>query len=51
MKACPHNDNTDVVMQLEPGNETAAQFYPVIQERIQLGKESHAQSIFIISEF
>ena len=27
------------VMQLEPQNETAAQFYPLIQERIQLGNQ------------
>ena len=30
----------DAVMQLEPQNETAAQFYPLIQERIQLGEEN-----------
>lgn len=33
-----HLDNT-TVMELEPQNETAEQFYPVIQERIQLGKD------------
>ena len=27
-----------VVIELEPLNETAAQFYPLIQERIKLGK-------------
>ncbi len=32
--------STHAVMQLEPRNETVTQFYPLIQERIQLGKQA-----------
>lgn len=41
----------DAVIELEPLNETAVEFYPLIQERIELGERVQTAPICTMSYF